>query len=107
MSKNGYPDGTLDDELLKLTHRVSLIEMTRAYDPDARPVHVVQSRYQIIGDKWDACQEILWKFNEDSKTGDVWKEYPQVLLKLQEILAPKVAKELLDAYTEQYKLAKY
>lgn len=107
MSKNGYPDGTLDDELLKLTQRVSLIEMTRAYDPNARPVHVVQSRHQIMGDQWDTGHEILWQFHEDSKDGDAWKEYPKVLMKLQEILTPKVAKALIDAYAEQYKLLKY
>lgn len=106
MSKNGYPDGTLDEKLLTLAERVSLIEMTRAFDPNARPVHVVQSKYHII-EKWFDVRDVLQQYAEDCKTGDVWKLYPQVLIQLQEVLAPKVAKELLDAYIEQYELVNY
>lgn len=88
-------------ELIHLAERVSLLEVTRPYDKDARPTHVVQSKYHIIGEKGTESQIILRAFFENTKNGDHWKEYSATLKALEEVLSPKVAKELLDAFMVQ------
>ncbi|WP_129661229.1 hypothetical protein [Rothia uropygialis] len=79
--------------------------MTRSVSDDARPVHVVQSKYQVTGEKYARARHILHALSKQCEKSTVWESYSATLRKLEETLAPKVAKELLDAYIQQYNLA--
>lgn len=94
-------DTSISEEIMDLTERVSLLEVTRQIAEDARPVHVVRSKYHILGDSYIKSQNVLSDWLENQTEAEVWKAYPDKLRELQSFLSPKVAKELLDAFLQQ------
>ena len=97
-------EASKDDLIADIRERVSLLEVTRKFSEDARPLHVVQSKYQILGDDYiNAILMVRESLGGESGLG-IWEKYPSIILSLQEILSPKVAKEFVDAFIAQNNL---